>query len=117
MNDSEEPWIGVSFIILLFRFFFNNMISLFLIKNRKFYFFLDIEYYYHLFNILKKNKILKINTIIDIVATHYPNNLNNEFELLYVNLLDKLNIRFFFKLFFKKENLIISISNIYKCAM
>ena len=81
---------------------------------KRFFFFLNTYLYFYFFSILNSNIILKIKTIIDIVATHYPNNLDNEFEFLYVNLNYKLNLRFFLKLLIKKEDLMISLSNLYK---
>jgi len=92
------------------------MYDSFLIKKKNFFFFLNTFLYFYLLSILNSNIIFKINTIIDIVATHYPDNFENEFELLYVNLNYKLNLRFFFKLLIKKENLIISINNIFNSA-
>jgi len=47
------------------------------------------------------------------IATHYPDSYSNEFELLYVNLYYRLNFRFFIKYFIKKENLLISLNNIF----
>ena len=52
-------------------------------------------------------------SIIDIVALHFPSNLENEFEFLYVNVNYILNLRYFFKILIKKEDLMISISNLY----
>jgi hypothetical protein len=46
------------------------------------------------------------------IATHYID-YKNEFELLYVGLCYKYNFRFFFKLFINKEDLLISLNNIY----
>lgn len=116
MNDLEGLWIGINYLRLLFYTLLKNMFITYLIKKKNFFLFINSFYYFYLFIILNKNFFLKIDTIIDIVATHYPDNLNNEFELLYVNLLKKLNIRFFFKLFIKKENVVISISKIFKSA-
>jgi NADH-quinone oxidoreductase subunit C len=87
---------------------------MFLIKKKYFFYNLNIFLYFFLFNILNSSIILKIDTIIDIVATHYSDNSINEFELLYVNINYKFNLRFFFKLLINKENLIISISNLFK---
>ena len=117
MNDIGELWIGISYLILLFKIILNNMFYLFMVKKNNFFFFLNPYYYYYLFNILKNNIFLKIDTIIDIIAIHYPDNLNNEFELLYVNIFSKLALRFFNKIFFKKEDLTISISNLFNSAM
>lgn len=116
MNDFVELWTGNSYLI----FFFNNVLvslhDFYLIKKKKIFFFINIFLYIFLFNILNSSIVLKIKSIIDIVATHYPDNLNSEFELLYVSLNYKLNLRFFLKLFIKKEDLMVSISNIYKSA-
>ena len=114
MNDSVVLWIENNSLILFFKIFFFNMYEAFLIKKRKFFFFLNAYFYFFLFSILNRNIILKIVSIIDIVAIHFPDNLDNEFEFLYVNLNYKLNLRFFIKILIKKENLMISISNLYK---
>ena len=116
MNDSEEPWIENNYIIALFTIIFSKICDIFLIKKKYFFYNLNIFFYFFLFNILNSSIILKIDTIIDIVATHYSDNSKNEFELLYVNINYKFNLRFFFKLLINKENLIISISNLFKSA-
>lgn len=117
MNDLEGLWIGINYLRLSFYKILNCMFITYLIKKKNFFFFINTFYYFYLFIILSKNIILKIDTIIDIVATHYPDNMDNEFELLYVNILKSLNLRFFFKLFIKKENLVISISQFFKSAI
>jgi hypothetical protein len=114
MNDFAGLWIGNNYLIFFFEKILNNLYSSFLIKKKRFFFFLNTYLYFYFFSILNSNIILKIKTIIDIVATHYPNNLDNEFEFLYVNLNYKLNLRFFLKLLIKKEDLMISLSNLYK---
>jgi len=113
MNDIEALWIENSYIIILFKFFLSNMYDFYLIK-KNLYFFLDIYSYFHLFSFLNSNIIIKINSIIDIIATHYPDNYNNEFELLYVNINYKSNLRFFLKTLINKENLIVSLNNLFK---
>lgn len=116
MNDTEELWIENNYIIALFTIIFSKICDIFLIKKKYFFYNLNIFFYFFLFNILNSSIILKIDTIIDIVAIHYSDNFINEFELLYVNLNYKFNLRFFFKLLINKENLIISISNLFKSA-
>lgn len=113
MSGLEALWTGNSYYIDIYKDWLNIMFNTFLIKNNKFIIFLDICFYFHLFNFLRSNKLMKINTIIDIVATHYPDNIQKEFEFLYVNLNYKLNLRFFLKLLINKENLIISLSNLF----
>lgn len=114
MNDTVVLWIENNNLILFFKNFFFNMYEVFLIKKRKFFFFLSAYLYFFFFSILNSNIFFKIVSIIDIVAIHYPDNLENEFEFLYVNINYKLNLRFFIKILIKKENLIISINNLYK---
>lgn len=114
MNGSVVLWIGNNNLTLFLKTIVLNMYEVFLVKKRKFFFFLTSYLYFFLFNILNSNIILKIISIIDIVAVHFPDNIENEFEFLYVNLDYKLNSRFFFKILTKKENLMVSISNLYK---
>jgi len=116
MSDLEELWTGNSYILILFKIYLSNMYDFYLIKKKNLYFFLDINFYFYLFSFLNSNLIVKINSIIDIIATHYPDNFSNEFELLYVNINYKLNFRFFLKTLINKENLIISLNNIFKSA-
>jgi len=114
MSDSVELWIGSSYLIFLFNILLNNVYDFFLIKKKKFFFFLNAYLYFYSFSILSSNILIKIKSIIDIVATHFPDNLENEFEFLYVNINYKLNLRFFLKLLIKKEDLMVSLSNLYK---
>jgi hypothetical protein len=114
MNDFVVLWIGNNYLIFFFDKILNSLYNSFLIKKKRFFFFLNTYFYFYFFSILNSNIIFKIKTIIDIVATHYPDNLENEFEFLYVNLNYKLNLRFFLKLLIKKEDLIISLTNLYK---
>lgn len=117
MSDLEVLWIENNYVWLLFNKFLNNMYNIFLVKKKNIFFFLNIYLYFFLFSILNSNLIIKINTIIDIVATHYPDNSKNEFELLYVNLNYKLNLRFFLKILTNKENLIVSINEFFKSVV
>lgn len=116
MNESEGLWIDNNEIIILFQKLFLKMIDLFLIKKRNYLFFLNNSFYIFLYSILNKNLLFKINSLIDIAAIHYYDNIENEFELLFVNISYKLNLRYFFKILMKKENLMISLSSLYKSA-
>jgi len=117
MSDLEVLWIENNYMLLLFNKFLNNMYNIFLVKKKNIYIYLNTYFYFFLFSILNSNLIIKINSIIDIVATHYPDNSKNEFELLYVNLNFKLNLRFFLKILINKENLIISINKLFKSVL
>ena len=113
MNDLREHWTGINYINIISKKIYRNMISFYTTKRRNFFFNISAYYCFLLFNILKNNIIIKINSIIDMIATHYPDSYSNEFELLYVNLYYRLNFRFFIKYFIKKENLLISLNNIF----
>jgi len=115
MSDLKELWTGHSYIISFFKEIFKAFISFLLIKKKYIFFFLNINYYFYLLYLLSYNSIISMGTIIDIVATHYPG-FDNEFELLYVGLCHNINLRFFFKLFQRKENLLISLSNLFNSA-
>ena len=113
MNDFAGLWIENNYLIFFFDKILNNLYNFFLIKKKKFFFFINTFFYFYFFSILNSNILLKIKSIIDIVAIHFPDNLDNEFEFLYVNLNYNLNLRFFLKLLIKKEDLMISLSNLY----
>jgi hypothetical protein len=113
MNDSAVLWIENNHYIKFLNNVFKNMYEYFLVKNKKLFFSLNIFLYFFLFSILNSNTIFRIMSIIDIVALHFPSNLENEFEFLYVNLNYSLNLRSFLKILIKKEDLMISISNLY----
>jgi NADH:ubiquinone oxidoreductase subunit C len=114
MSDLEEPWTDIKSYLLLFSILLNNMLSFSLIKKKNLLFSLSTEYYFFLFFIFLSNFFLKITSVIDLTATHYIDNITKDFELLYVNIFYKLNFRFFFKIFLKKEDLIVSISELFK---
>jgi NADH:ubiquinone oxidoreductase subunit C len=114
MNDFVVLWIENNHYILFLNNVFKRMYEYFLVKKKNIFFSLNIFLYFFLFSILNSNLIIKINTIIDIVATHYIDNDKKEFESLYVNLNYKLNLRFFFKNLINKEDLIFSISKLFK---
>lgn len=114
MSGSKEPWIGINICLLLFCIFSSDMLSFRLIKKKNLFFSLNTENYFYLFSMFLSNLYLKIISIVDLVAIHYIDNINKEFELLYVNIFHKLNFRFFFKLLLRKEALIISTSAFFK---
>lgn len=115
MSDIKVLWIDLNFIINYFFIIFKNFINLFTLKKKHFFFNVNKFYYYFFFKILKFNSILKTNSLSDIISIHYPGELY-EFELIYIFISYKLNFRFFFKLFFKKEDLILSLNKLFKSA-
>ena|ERR1051325_7020365 len=114
MSGSGAPWIGINICFLLFGVFLSNMFSFRLIKKKNLFFSLNLENYFYLFFVFLSSIYLKIISIVDLAATHYIDNTNKEFELLYVNMFHKLNFRFFFKILLKKEDLIVSTSKLFK---
>jgi NADH-quinone oxidoreductase subunit C len=76
-----------------------------LLKSNFYSFFLD----------LKNELFFKFSSLLDLTALNRPD-FEKEFELNYLVLSLNLNLRFLLKLFFKKEDLILSISNIYENA-
>ena len=113
MNDSVVLWIENNHFILFLNNVFKSMYEYFLVKKKNIFFSLNIFFYFFLFSILNSNTVFRIISIIDIVALHFPSNLEKEFEFLYVNVNYILNLRYFFKILIKKEDLMISISNLY----
>src|ERR1700748_297892 len=113
MNDSVVLWIENNHFILFLKSVFESMYEYFLVKKKNIFFSLNILLYFFLFSILSSNTVFRTISIIDIVALHFPSNLENEFEFLYVNVNYILNLRYFFKILIKKEDLMISISNLY----
>lgn len=113
MSDFVVLWTENNNYILFLNNAFKSIYEYFLVKKKKLIFSLNIFLYFFLFSILNSNTIFKIMSIIDIVALHFPSNLENEFEFLYVNLNYSLNLRSFLKILIKKEDLMISISNLY----
>jgi len=113
MSDFVVHWIENNHYILFLNNVFKHMYEFFLVKKKKIFFSLNIFLYFFLFSILNSNTIFKIMSIIDVVALHFPSNMENEFEFIYVNLNYSLNLRFFLKILIKKEDLMISTSNLY----
>jgi NADH:ubiquinone oxidoreductase subunit C len=69
------------------------------------------NYFNNLLN-LKNFSLLKFVTLSDYSALHYPGNLN-EFEVNYLLLSYSLNFKCFLRIFIKKDDLILSINEIY----
>ena len=114
MSDLGARWIGIKVYFLFFCMLLSNMYSFCLIKKKNLFFSLNLENYFYLFFVFLSNLYLKIISIVDLAATHYIDNINKDFELLYVNIFYKFNFRFFFKILLKKEDLIVSTSELFK---
>ena len=79
---------------------------------------LKFSFFYYVFIFLKYSFILKIVMLLDIIAIDHPDKIlkGTKFELVYVLVSTVLNFRFFFKIFFNIENLVISLSSLYASA-
>jgi len=79
---------------------------------------MKLKYYYYVFMFIKNNSILRIRTLIDVIAVDHPNQIlkGKKWELIYVLISQTLNLRMFFKLYINIENVIISITKLYKAA-
>lgn len=114
MNDLGVLWTGLKSYFIFLNILISDMLLCCLIKKKNLLLFLNQENYFNLFFTFLNNLYLKIISIIDLTAIHYIENIGNEYELLYVNIFYKLNFRFFFKMFLKKEDLIVSSSESFK---
>jgi NADH-quinone oxidoreductase subunit C len=74
---------------------------------------LNIFFYYNFFIDLKNSMVLSFESLTDFTGVHYPDILN-EMELNYFILSYKLNLRVILKLFINKEDLVISLSKLFK---
>ena len=75
----------------------------------------SIIFYYNFFIDLKNYMVLNFESLTDFTGLHYPEILN-EIELNYFLLSYKLSLRCIFKLFIKKEDLIISLNKLFKSS-
>jgi NADH:ubiquinone oxidoreductase subunit C len=103
------------FIANLINLFFLKYLVCFVIKYTCIILVLNILFYYNFFIDLKNLMTFNFKSLIDLTASHYPD-LLNEFELNYCLLSYKFSIRFFLRIFSKKEDLIISLNNIFSSA-
>lgn len=84
-----------------------------IIKHSSIVLLLNLFYYYNFFVDLKNSMILNCETLSDFTGLHYPDILN-EIELNYFILSYELNYRFTFKIFVKREDLVISLNELFK---
>src|SRR5690242_16937010 len=72
----------------------------------------NIIFYYNFFIDLKNYMVLSFESLTDFTGMHYPE-IFNEIELNYFLLSYKLSLRCIFKLFIKKEDLIVSLNKLF----
>ena len=111
MNDMKERLIDLNYYYIYINRIYNKFIYSIIIKYNSLILILNYILYINIFNNIKYSNILKISTLSDFTVINHIDNIYN-FELIYVMLSYKLNLRLILKLFCNKEDLIISISNI-----
>jgi len=112
MNDMKERLIDLNYYYIYINRIYNKFIYSIIIKYNCLFLILNYILYINLFNSIKYSNVLKMNTLSDFTVINHIDNIY-DFELIYIVLSYKLNLRLIIKLFCKKEDLIISLSNIY----
>src|SRR3982751_4405717 len=112
MNDMKEHLIDLKFNTVILNKIYSKFINFFILKN--YYLLLVLPPLFYLIFIynLKYCNNMKMDTLSDFTLIHNINFLN-EFELIYILLSYKLNTRLILKMYVKKEDLVISLSNLY----
>ena len=100
------------YIINILNLFLEKYINIYLLKYNIIVIWLNMLFYYNFFIDLKILMILKFMSLMDFTSLHYPDNLS-EMELNYYILSYNFVNRILIKLLSKKEDLIISLSNIF----
>lgn len=103
------------FAVNLINLFFSKYLICFIIKYACAILILNILFYYNFFINLKNLMVFNFKSLIDLTASHFPD-LLNEFELNYCLLSYKLGLRLFSRILAKKEDLIISLNNLFSSA-
>lgn len=113
MNDMKELWIDLNFYyISIWSKLYIKFIYLIITKFNNFVFLLNISFYFILFSIIKYIDLFRAHSLSELTAINYPEYFFN-FELIYIFLSYKLNLRFLFKLSIVKESLVLSLSNFF----
>jgi len=113
MNEIKELLIDLKlyYFFLLIK-IYNRFINFTIFKFNNIINTLNAFTYSYFFYCLKSSIIFRMDTLSDLTTINYQGSLY-EFELVYITLSYKYNIRFISKLYIKKEDLILSLSNIY----
>ena len=112
MNDMKVRLIDLNYYYMYINRIYNKFIYSIIVKFNSLFLILNNILYINFFNSIKNSNILKMSTLSDFTVINHIDNIY-DFELIYVVLSYKLNFRLILKLFCKKEDLIISLSNIY----
>src|SRR6185295_16626680 len=113
MNDMKELWIDLNFYyISIWSKLYIKFIYLIIAKFNNFIFLLNISFYFILFSTIKYIDVFRMHSLSDLTAINYPEYFFN-FELIYIFISYKLNLRFLLKLNIAKEFLVLSLSNFF----
>lgn len=104
------------YFILFFNSIFPFFLNGFLLKSNKICLFLEASVLHFFLSFCKFNSVLRISSLMDIVAIDYPNRINKRFELVY-SFWSKMNsFRFFVKIFFSSVYPILSVGNFFSSS-
>ena len=113
MNDMKELWIDLNFYyISIWSKLYIKFIYLIIAKFNNFIFLLNISFYFILFSTIKYIDLFRMHSLSELTAINYPEYFFN-FELIYIFISYKLNLRFLLKLNIAKEFLVLSLSNFF----
>jgi NADH:ubiquinone oxidoreductase subunit C len=99
-------------IFNLFKYILNSFLIVFILRRYLLIIVLKSLNYLYFFFFIKTSNLLKFETLSDLTVIHYPDHIF-EFQLIYINLSYKLNLRIWSNLNIKKDDLVISLSSIY----
>lgn len=113
MNDMKELWIDLNyFYITTWSKIYIKYIYILITKFNNFIFLLNTYFYFILFSKIKLIEIFRIQSLSELTAINYPEYFYS-FQILYIILSYKLNLRLLLKLNIIKEALVLSLSNIF----
>jgi NADH:ubiquinone oxidoreductase subunit C len=114
MNDMKERLIDLNFInyiYLLFMLIFNKFVISFNIQLEQINIYKQNMNYNSLLN-LKDLKVLQFNTLRDLTVVNYPG-LLKDLELHYFMVSYKMNMKCSLKNFINRDDLIVSLTDVY----
>lgn len=113
MNDMKELWIDLNyFYITTWSKIYIKYIYILITKFNNFIFLLNTYFYFILFSKIKLIDIFRIQSLSELTAINYPEYFYS-FQILYIILSYKLNLRLLLKLNIIKEALVLSLSNMF----
>lgn len=112
MNIMKELLIDNNYINMYLRSIYLKFLQGFLYKCTYLSVHLCLSYYYMFFYCIKYSNFLKMIILSDLLAINMIENFY-EFEIIYIILSYKINLRILSRIYCKKEDLLVSLSNLY----